>query len=118
MGSKCGNFPLCVVVFAHKARYYGVNLLCELDSPSEYYIDRDGARNTLYFWPPEKLTKDSKIFISMAQYIILVQSKDKTEEMLSYKKESLQHQVVPPSKYWNEIGLFLMENCEEVFCVF
>ena len=33
------------------ARFYGVNLLCELDTPSEYYIDdEEGA---LYFWPPE-----------------------------------------------------------------
>lgn len=32
------------------ARFYGVNLLCELDSPSEYYIDdRTGL---LYFYPP------------------------------------------------------------------
>ena len=33
------------------ARFYGVNLLCELDTQSEYYIDdRTGQ---LYFYPPE-----------------------------------------------------------------
>ena len=33
------------------ARFYGVNLLCELDAPSEYYIDDE--EGVLYFWPPE-----------------------------------------------------------------
>ncbi len=31
-------------------RYYAENLLSELDSPGEYYIDR--AAGILYFWPP------------------------------------------------------------------
>ena len=30
--------------------WYGYNLLCELDAPGEYYIDRERGR--LYFWPP------------------------------------------------------------------
>ncbi|MHC4672308.1 MAG: right-handed parallel beta-helix repeat-containing protein [Planctomycetota bacterium] len=34
-------------------RYYAVNLLEELDSPGEYYIDRQQGR--LYFWPPGPL---------------------------------------------------------------
>eukprot|EP01052_Picozoa_sp_SAG31_P035744 SAG31_NODE_4355_length_3319_cov_1.559938_4_plen_184_part_00 len=29
----------------------GVNILCELDAPSEYYIDDNAGK--LYFWPPE-----------------------------------------------------------------
>jgi hypothetical protein len=33
------------------ARFYGVNLLCELDSPKEYYID--DAAGLLYFYPPQ-----------------------------------------------------------------
>ena len=32
--------------------WYGYNLLCELDRPGEYYLDRLTGR--LYFWPPEK----------------------------------------------------------------
>ncbi|MDO5553176.1 MAG: right-handed parallel beta-helix repeat-containing protein [Planctomycetia bacterium] len=32
------------------ARYFGLNLLCELDAPGEYYIDRDAA---LLFWYPK-----------------------------------------------------------------
>lgn len=31
--------------------YYAFNLLSELDSPGEWYIDRE--RGILYFWPPE-----------------------------------------------------------------
>lgn len=30
--------------------YYAYNLLCELDCPGEYYLDRE--RGVLYFWPP------------------------------------------------------------------
>lgn len=32
--------------------WFGYNLLCELDRPGEYYVDRVTGR--LYFWPPEK----------------------------------------------------------------
>lgn len=33
------------------ARFYGVNLLCELDAPSEFYIDDRTGR--MYFYPPQ-----------------------------------------------------------------
>ncbi len=32
--------------------WFGFNLLCELDAPGEYYIDRSLGR--LYFWPPSR----------------------------------------------------------------
>ncbi len=31
--------------------YYGFNLLCELDAPGEWYLDRETGK--LYFWPPD-----------------------------------------------------------------
>lgn len=30
--------------------YYAFNLLCEIDQPGEYYVDREAG--VLYFWPP------------------------------------------------------------------
>ena len=35
------------------APYFGINLLCELDTPGEYYLDR--ANGMLYFWPPSSV---------------------------------------------------------------
>jgi hypothetical protein len=38
--------------FRKGGHWFGYNLLCELDKPGEYYVDRlDGK---LYFWPPGK----------------------------------------------------------------
>lgn len=37
-------------VTAGRARWYALNLLSELDTPGEYYLDRTAGR--LYFWPP------------------------------------------------------------------
>jgi len=34
--------------------YYGLNLLSELDTPGEWYVDRD--KGLLYFWPPADLS--------------------------------------------------------------
>ena len=36
--------------YSKRGFWFGFNLLCELDSPGEYYIDR--KRGRLYFWPP------------------------------------------------------------------
>ncbi len=33
--------------------YYALNLLCEIDQPGEWYLDRE--KGTLYFWPPEPI---------------------------------------------------------------
>jgi hypothetical protein len=35
--------------------YYAFNMLCELDSPGEWYLDRQAG--VLYFWPPEPIEK-------------------------------------------------------------
>jgi hypothetical protein len=34
-------------------RFYALNLLCELDRPGEWYLDR--RTGLLYFWPPEEI---------------------------------------------------------------
>ena len=46
--------------------FLGFNLLCELDAPGEWYIDR--ATGILYFWPPGML-KDARAEISTCQGI-------------------------------------------------
>lgn len=35
--------------------FYGFNLLCEIDRPGEWMIDREAGR--LYFWPPSDIAK-------------------------------------------------------------
>ncbi len=44
--------------FQKEARYYFLNILEELDSPGEWYLDR--KEGVLYFWPPSDI-KDSRI---------------------------------------------------------
>ena len=39
--------------FAHGAPYQGINLLCELDAPGEWYLDRESG--ILFFWPPSDI---------------------------------------------------------------
>ncbi len=46
-----------------KQRFYGLNLLCELDQPGEWYLDR--ASGVLYFWPPSPLEK-GQAYVSIA----------------------------------------------------
>jgi len=36
-----------------QAKFYGTNLLCELDAPNEFYLDE--ATQTVYFYPPTPL---------------------------------------------------------------
>lgn len=43
------------------ARWMGVNLLCELDQPGEYFVDTDEL--SLYFYPPEPLTSSKPIML-------------------------------------------------------
>ena len=46
---------LTPTAIAKNARFYGVNLLCEIDSPGEYYID--STNGTLYFYPHDELQR-------------------------------------------------------------
>lgn len=49
--------------------YYAFNMLSELDSPGEWYIDRE--KGVLYFWPPEPIEK-SKTVLSMIPNLIVM----------------------------------------------
>lgn len=50
---------------AGRARWYGFNLLAELDQPGEYYLDRTEGR--LFFWPPRA---QGRAVLSMAEGLI------------------------------------------------
>ena len=66
-------------------RYYGLNLLCELDSPGEYYIDRDKGR--LYWIPPEGYSEGDEVTISVFgnDFMLLLQDcEDVTLRGLSF----------------------------------
>ena len=41
-------------------RFYALNLLSELDTPGEWYLDRDTG--ILYFWPPDRLDSSTVAF--------------------------------------------------------
>ncbi|MGC9003147.1 MAG: right-handed parallel beta-helix repeat-containing protein [bacterium] len=49
--------------------FYGYNLLCELDSPGEWYLDRETG--ILYFYPPSPLKK-GRAFVSQISNLILM----------------------------------------------
>ena len=51
-------------VYGYKSgfRYYGINLLCELDSPGEYYLDREKGK--LYWYPPEDYSKGDVVSVA------------------------------------------------------
>lgn len=48
-------------------RYFALNLLSEIDTPGEWYLDRTAG--VLYFWPPAEITS-GKVFLSMLSTLI------------------------------------------------
>lgn len=50
-----------------KQWFYGYNLLCEIDQPGEFYIDRQDA--VLYFYPPSSMESNATL-ISMIPQIV------------------------------------------------
>lgn len=56
-------------VYGYKAggRYYVVNALTEIDTPGEWYLDRDSGM--LYFWPPADIA-DAGVYGSVADGLI------------------------------------------------
>lgn len=52
-----------------RGRFYGENLLCELDTPGEYYVD--ALRGRLYFYPPAPVTT-AEAFVSIGQNAVVI----------------------------------------------
>jgi hypothetical protein len=63
-GNVTVGLPTGVVAKPH-ARFYGLNLLSELDTPDEYYID---AKGKIYYWPaspPEAWSSAPHVSVNM-----------------------------------------------------
>jgi len=55
--------------YTKNQRYYYVNILEELDSPGEWYLDR--ISGVLYFWPPGKV-REGDVAISLLEHPLVV----------------------------------------------
>ncbi len=55
------NYILSKTRVKKDAPYYAYNILCELDAPGEWYVDRDTGK--LYFYPPGRM-EGSEIIVS------------------------------------------------------
>ncbi|MBN2325969.1 MAG: right-handed parallel beta-helix repeat-containing protein [Candidatus Omnitrophica bacterium] len=49
--------------------YYAFNMISELDSPGEWYIDRE--RGILYFWPPDSMDRGNAVISILPNIITL-----------------------------------------------
>ncbi len=58
------KYSSSVYGYREGARFYALNLLCELDSPGEWYLDRDNL--ILYFYPPSPI-ESATIELSLSQ---------------------------------------------------
>ena len=54
--------------FRKGQRYYAYNLLCELDRPCEWYLDRENG--ILYFWPPAASPTNGYAMVSVLPHVI------------------------------------------------
>lgn len=57
--------------YTEKHRYYVLNVLEELDSPGEWYLDR--ANSLLYFWPPEPISNDYPV-VSIGENLLSLEA--------------------------------------------
>ena len=67
-------------------RYYGINLLCELDSPGEYYVDREKGK--LYWFPAEGYSPGDEVSVSVYDrdyMLVMEESEDVTVKGLAFE---------------------------------
>lgn len=55
-------------------RFYGINILSELDSPGEYYVDREKGK--LYWFPAEGYSKGDEVSVSVydRDYMLVIEN--------------------------------------------
>lgn len=64
--------PQSAYGYSKNQRFYFLNVLEELDSPGEWYLDRKNG--ILYFWPPEPVTKND-MMVSMLDSTMVILDK-------------------------------------------
>lgn len=60
--------------YTKNQRYYFLNILEELDSPGEWYLDRKNG--LLYFWPPEPVENESAIVSILEEPLMALENAD------------------------------------------
>ncbi|MDR3194980.1 MAG: right-handed parallel beta-helix repeat-containing protein [Tannerella sp.] len=60
--------PHGVYGYTSGQRYYALNILEELDSPGEWYVDR--KKGVLYFWPPAQVNPGSTFVSLMTDWML------------------------------------------------
>lgn len=58
-----GRHPSYYGCDGNPGTFYAYNLLCEIDSPGEWYLDRETGK--LYLYPPKELTEDSEVTLAL-----------------------------------------------------
>jgi len=58
-------------------RFYAENVLAELDTPGEWYVDR--RSKTLYLWPPEPIEKAEVLFSVLEQPLVVLRETSHVE---------------------------------------
>lgn len=53
-----------------RRRYFALNILAELDTPGEWYVDKEAGK--LYFWPPEPVDVGTAIISVMQDPLVLL----------------------------------------------
>ena len=66
------------------ARWYALNILEELNSPGEYYIDR--ANGLLYFWPPSRIQRGDTALSLLSKPMITL----KDDSYITFKELTLE----------------------------
>ncbi|MGJ5672565.1 MAG: right-handed parallel beta-helix repeat-containing protein [Nostochopsis sp.] len=64
--------PHGVYGYKKDGRYYVLNVLEELDTPGEYYVDRQTG--ILYFWPPSSVENSQMIVSTLAKPLVSLSS--------------------------------------------
>ncbi len=64
-----GGYPSFYGCDLSPGTFYAYNLLCEIDQPGEWYLDRENGK--LYVYPPKEFTKDTNVSIALTRETLI-----------------------------------------------